>query len=148
MMILTRIALNRQAGKLTFGAICVYGVSVLVFGVSTWLPLSFAALMIYGAMDSLQAVIRHSITQSRTPNEKLGRVTAVSSTFTSAANTLGQFESGVLAALMGVVPSVLLGGFGAIAVALLWMRLFPELWRVQSVVSEKDAVAARVPSPS
>jgi MFS family permease len=143
MMILTRISLNRQVGKLTFGAICVYGVAVLVFGFSTWLPLSFAALMVYGAMDSFQAVIRHSITQSRTPNEKLGRVTAVSSTFTSAANTLGQFESGVLAALMGVVPSVLFGGFGAIAVALLWMRLFPELWRVQSVVSEKDAAAAR-----
>jgi hypothetical protein len=143
MMILTRITLNRQVGKLTFGAICVYGVAVLVFGFSSWLPLSFAALMVYGAMDSFQAVIRHSITQSRTPNEKLGRVTAVSSTFTSAANTLGQFESGVLAALMGVVPSVLFGGFGAIAVALLWMRLFPELWRVQSVVSENDAAAAR-----
>ena len=147
-MILTHITLQRRVGHVTIGAICIYGVSVLVFGLSTWLPLSFAALMVYGAMDSLQAVIRHSITQSRTPNEKLGRVMAVSATFTSAANTLGQFESGVLAALMGVVPSVLFGGFGAIAVALLWIRLFPELWRVQNANQDSDGrVAAREAIP-
>lgn len=137
-MILTRVALRRRAGQLIIGAICIYGFSVLVFGISTWMPLSFLALMVYGAMDSLNAIIRHSITQSRTPDDKLGRVMAVSATFTSAASTLGQFESGVLAALMGVVPSVLFGGIGAIAVALLWIRLFPELWRVQSVDPEKE----------
>jgi MFS family permease len=114
-----------------------------VFGISTWLPLSFMALMVYGAMDSLNAVIRHSITQSRTPNEKLGRVMAVSATGTSSANTLGQFESGVMASIFGVVPSVLIGGIGAIAVALLWIRLFPELWRVQSVVPDADELAVR-----
>ncbi len=136
-MILTRVALRRRAGNLIIGAICIYGFSVLVFGISTWLPLSFAALMVYGAMDSLNAVIRHSMTQSRTPNDKLGRVMAVSSTFTSAASTLGQFESGVMAVIFGVVPSVLIGGVGAIAIALLWTRLFPELWRVQSVIPEE-----------
>jgi|tagenome__1003787_1003787.scaffolds.fasta_scaffold20960111_2 MFS family permease len=140
-IILTRVALRRRAGNLIIGAICLYGISVLVFGVSTWLPLSFAALMVYGAMDSLNAVIRHSMTQSRTPNDKLGRVMAVSSTFTMAANTLGQFESGVLAALLGVVPSVLAGGIGAIAIALLWTRLFPELWQVQSVIPDKEEEA-------
>jgi MFS family permease len=137
-IILTRVALRRRAGNLIIGAICLYGISVLVFGISTWLPLSFAALMVYGAMDSLNAVIRHSMTQSRTPNDKLGRVMAVSSTFTMAANTLGQFESGVMAALLGVVPSVLAGGIGAIAIALLWTRLFPELWQVQSVIPDKE----------
>lgn len=137
-LILTRIALRRGTGKLVIAALSVYGISVLVFGISTWLPLSFAALMVYGAMDSFQAVVRHSMTQSRTPNDKLGRVMAVSSTFTMSANTLGQFKSGVMAALLGVVPSVLVGGIGAIAVALLWTRLFPELWRVQSVVPDKD----------
>jgi MFS family permease len=137
-MILTRVVLRRRTGHLIIGAICLYGVSVLVFGISTWLPLSFAALMVYGAMDSLNAVIRHSMTQSRTPNDKLGRVMAVSSTFTMAANTLGQFESGVMAALLGVVPSVLVGGIGAIAIALLWTRLFPELWQVQSVVPDRE----------
>jgi MFS family permease len=135
---LTRVSLRRGGGQLIIGAICLYGLSVLVFGISTSLLLSFAALMVYGAADSVNAVIRHSLVQSRTPNDKLGRVMAVSSLFTSSANTLGQFESGALAALVGVVPSVLFGGFSAIAIALLWTRLFPELWHMQSVVPEKE----------
>ena len=135
---LTRATLRRNSGKLIICALCIYGFSVLVFGISNWLPLSFAALMVYGAMDTLNAVIRQSMIQSRTPNDKLGRVMSVSSMFTSSASTLGQFESGVMAAIFGVVPSVLIGGFGAIAIALLWIKLFPELWRVQSVVPEKE----------
>ena len=140
---LTRATLRRNSGKLIVCALCIYGFSVLVFGISNWLPLSFAALMVYGAMDTLNAVIRQSMIQSRTPNDKLGRVMSVSSMFTSSASTLGQFESGVMAAIFGVVPSVLIGGFGAIAIALLWIKLFPELWRVQSVVPEKEDRAAR-----
>jgi predicted MFS family arabinose efflux permease len=146
-MILTRVALRRRAGQMIIGAICIYGVSVLVFGTSTWLPLSFLALMVYGAMDTLNSIIRHSLTQLRTPNDKLGRVMAVSTTLTMSAGTLGQFESGVMAALMGVVPSVLFGGIGAIAVALLWIRLFPELWRVQSVIPEKGGGGAAKARP-
>jgi hypothetical protein len=59
-----------------------------------------------------------------------GRVSAVHSLFTGTSNQLGAFESGVLAALIGTVPSVLLGGLGTIAVAALWMGLFPELRRL------------------
>lgn len=140
---LTRATLRRNSGKLIIGALCIYGFSVLVFGISSWLPLSFAALMVYGAMDTLNAVIRQSMIQSRTPNDKLGRVMSVSSMFTSSASTLGQFESGVMAAIFGVVPSVLIGGVGAIAIALLWIKLFPELWRVQSVVPEKEDRVSR-----
>ena len=135
---LTRATLRRNSGKLIICALCIYGFTVLVFGISSWMPLSLAALMVYGAMDTLNAVIRQSMIQSRTPNDKLGRVMSVSSMFTSSASTLGQFESGVMAAIFGVVPSVLIGGFGAITIALLWIKLFPELWRVQSVVPEKD----------
>ena len=134
---LTRATLRRNSGKLIVGALCIYGFTVLVFGISNWLPLSLAALMVYGAMDTLNAVIRQSMIQSRTPNDKLGRVMSVSSMFTSSASTLGQFESGVMAAIFGVVPSVLIGGSAAIAIALLWIKLFPELWRVQSVIPEK-----------
>jgi MFS family permease len=135
---LTRATLRTNSGKLVICALCIYGFSVLLFGISTWLPLSFAALMVYGAMDTLNAVIRQSMIQARTPNDKLGRVMSVSSMFTSSASTLGQFESGVMAALFGVVPSVLIGGTGAIIIALLWARVFPELWRVQSVVPTKE----------
>jgi hypothetical protein len=75
-------------------------------------------------------VIRSSLVQIRTPTEMRGRVSAVHSLFTGTSNQLGAFESGVLAALIGTVPSVLLGGLGTIAVAAIWMRLFPELRRL------------------
>ncbi len=134
---LARVSLRRRAGQMMIGSVIVFGLSVIVFGLSTSLVLSIAALAVYGAADAVSVVIRHSLVQSRTPNDTLGRVMAVSSLFTSSAGTLGQFESGALAALVGVVPSVLIGGFGAIAIALLWTRLFPDLWRVQSVIPEK-----------
>jgi hypothetical protein len=143
-VLLTRASFTRNSGKFVVCALCIYGVSVLVFGVSAWLPLSVAALMVYGAMDIINGVIRQSMIQARAPNETLGRVMAVSNMLTSSANTLGQFESGVMAWAFGLVPSVLIGGAAAVAVALLWIKLFPELWRVQNVVpdDEKRSVGA------
>ena len=138
--VLARVSLKRRAGHVMIGAVVIFGLSVIVFAVSKSLLLSIAALTVYGAADAVSVVIRHSLVQSRTPNETLGRVMAVSSLFTSSAGTLGQFESGAAAALLGTVPSVLLGGFGAIAIALLWKRLFPGLWQVQSVIPEKESV--------
>lgn len=135
---LSHVPLRRHTGHILTGSLVIYGMSVLVFGVATTLWLSVLALMVYGAGDAVNTIIRHSMTQSRTPNDKLGRVMSVSSMFTGSATTLGQFKAGVLAALVGVVPSVLIGGVGAIAVALLWIRLFPELWRVQSVIPDKE----------
>jgi hypothetical protein len=62
-----------------------------------------------------------------------GRVGAVNYLFVNASNELGQFESGVTAALFGTVPAVVLGGVGTIAVALLWMKLFPALRNVEQL---------------
>ncbi|MEX0840809.1 MAG: MFS transporter [Xanthobacteraceae bacterium] len=134
---LARISLKRRVGQMMVGSVIIFGLSVVLFGISTSLLLSLAALVVYGAADAASMVVRQSLVQTRTPNEMLGRVMAVSSMFTSSAGTLGQFESGAVAALIGVVPSVLIGGFGAIAIALLWTRLFPGLWRVQSIIPEK-----------
>jgi len=72
-------------------------------------------------------VIRASLVQIRTPDAMRGRVSAVHSLFTGTSNQLGAFESGLVAALLGTVPSVLLGGIGTVAIAVLWMVLFPEL---------------------
>jgi hypothetical protein len=72
----------------------------------------------------------------------------VSTTATSSANTLGQFESGLMATIFGVVPSVVIGGFGAIAVALLWIKLFPELWRLQSAAPDDEEERSRAPAAS
>ena len=106
-----------------------FGAATVVFGLSTSLALSLAALAVLGASDLLSVVIRHSLVQIRTPDEMRGRVSAVHSLFTGTSNHLGEFESGLLADLFGPVAAVLLGGAGTIAVAALWMRRFPELRR-------------------
>jgi hypothetical protein len=87
-------------------------------------------LALLGASDAVSVVIRFSLVQVETPDALRGRVSAINSMFIGASNTLGAFESGVTAAWFGTVPAVLLGGIGTIVVALLWMRLFPALLRV------------------
>jgi MFS family permease len=128
-LLLARRPIERHAGPLLFGGIVVFGAATVVFGLSTSLPLSLAALAVLGASDLLSVVIRHSLIQLRTPDDMRGRVSAVHSLFTGTSNQLGEFESGLLAALFGAVPSVLIGGVGSIVVAMLWMYRFPELRR-------------------
>lgn len=126
-LLLARRPVEHGAGPLLFGGVLVFGAATLVFGLSTSLPLSLAALVVLGASDLLSVVIRHSLVQMRTPDAMRGRVSAVHSLFTGTSNHLGEFESGLLAAVFGTVAAVLAGGLGTIAVALLWMRWFPEL---------------------
>jgi hypothetical protein len=85
-------------------------------------------------------VVRQSLVQMRTPDAMRGRVSAVNSAFVGTSNQLGEFESGVLASLVGPVAAVVLGGVGTVAVALLWMRLFPELRDVDQLVAEDALV--------
>jgi len=94
-------------------------------------------LCITGAADSVSVVVRHSLVQTRTPNEMLGRVMAVNSTFTGTTSNLGQFEAGLVASLIGAGPAAVVGGLGAAAVAVIWIKLFPDFWRVQSVIPEE-----------
>ena len=126
---LTRFPIERYVGRTLFAAVAVYGVSILVFGVSTAFLLSFVALVVSGAADMVSVVIRQSLVQLDTPNEMRGRVSAVNSIFIGASNQLGEFESGATAALLGPVGSVVLGGFGTLLVAGLWMKWFPALAR-------------------
>jgi MFS family permease len=129
-IILTRHPLQRRAGLSLFVAVIAFGFATIVFALSTALPLSFIALAVLGAADSVSVVIRFSLVQMQTPNELRGRVSAVNSMFIGASNTLGEFESGVTAAWFGAVPAALIGGIGTVFVALIWMRAFPELLRV------------------
>jgi MFS family permease len=128
-LLLARRPLEREAGPALFGGVLVFGAATLVFGLSTSLPVSLAALAVLGGADLLSVVIRQSLVQLRTPDDMRGRVSAVHSLFTGTSNQLGEFESGLLAALVGAVPAVLLGGAGTIAVAAVWMYRFPELRR-------------------
>lgn len=126
-LLLTRWPITRHAGRLLLGAVAVYGVATLAFGLSESLVLSIVALAVSGAADMVSVVVRQTLVQLETPDEMRGRVSAVNSVFIGASNQLGEFESGATAALLGPVGSVVLGGIGSIAIAALWVRLFPAL---------------------
>jgi MFS family permease len=132
-VLLARYPLERRVGRTLFATIIVFGAATVVFGLSTHLVLSLAALSVLGAADVISMVIRFSLVQIRTPDAMRGRVSAVHSLFTGTSNQLGEFESGLTAALFGAVPAVLIGGLGTIAVATLWMCLFPDLRRIRAL---------------
>jgi MFS family permease len=138
-LVLTRHPVERGAGPMLFAGVLVFGLATLVFGLSTSLPLSLAALVVLGASDLMSVVVRHSLVQMRTPDGMRGRVSAVHSLFTGTSNHLGEFESGVLAAAFGAVAAVLLGGAGTIVVAVVWMWGFPELRRFRLNVPDPAA---------
>jgi MFS family permease len=130
---LARHPLRRRVGRSMFRAVAVFGAATILFAVATSFLFSFSLLVILGASDVISVVIRHSLVQIRTPDEMRGRVSAVNSMFIGASNQLGEFESGVTAALFGTVPAVLIGGIGTIFVVMLWMRFFPQLAEVDTL---------------
>jgi MFS family permease len=127
---LARHPLERRIGPRLFGSVIVFGAATVVFGLSTDFTVSLVALTVLGGADVVSMVIRVSLAQIRTPDAMRGRVSAVHSLFTGTSNQLGAFESGVVAALVGTVLSVVIGGLGTILVAALWIVLFPELRRL------------------
>jgi MFS family permease len=131
-ILLARYPLDRRIGATLFRVVMIFGAATVVFGLSTSFVVSLAALAVLGSADVISVVIRASLVQIRTPDAMRGRVSAAHSLFTGTSNQLGAFESGVVAALLGAVPAVLIGGLGTIAVAALWMVLFPELRRLRT----------------
>jgi MFS family permease len=125
-------------GPTMFGAVIMFGAATIMFALSTNFGLSLAALVVLGAADVVSVVIRFSLVQLRTPQEMRGRVSAVNALFIGTSNQLGEFESGLTAALFGTVPAALLGGIGTIAVAVLWMRLFPQLTALRSLEQQNE----------
>ena len=136
-ILLARYAIERRVGAILFASVAVFSASILVFALSTSLVLSLVALIVYGAADAISVVVRHSLVQTRTPDEMLGRVMAVNSLFTGSSTQLGEFRAGAVAAWLGVLPAVLIGGAGTLLVAVLWMRAFPDLVRIRSLVAER-----------
>jgi hypothetical protein len=132
---LARHAITRRAGMRMFQAVTVFGVATVIFALSHLLWLSVLSLAILGAADTVSVVIRVSLVQLATPDAMRGRVGAVNFLFIHASSQLGEFESGMTAALMGAMPAAVLGGLGTIAVALLWMKLFPTLRNVERLES-------------
>ena len=134
---LTRWPLRRKVGRTLLLAVAVFGLSTLVFGVSTSFVLSLLALLVSGAADMVSVVIRMSLVALETPDAMRGRVSAVNSIFIGASNQLGEFESGAAAAFIGPVAAVVLGGLGTLAVAAGWVILFPGLAQRDRLTSDK-----------
>ena len=124
---LVRNPIPDHAGKIMFASVAVYGLAIIMFGLSTTLWISLPALFLMGAADMVSVNIRASLIQLATPDELRGRVTAVNSVFIGASNEVGEFRAGTMAALIGAVPAVVIGGVGTLAITGLWTRLFPAL---------------------
>lgn len=130
---LGRRPLTRNVGKIMFSAVAMFGVATIAFGLSTNLFLSLFALLFLGASDMVSVVIRSTLVQLETPDDMRGRVSAANSIFIGTSNQLGEFESGVTAAWLGVVPAIVLGGVGTLLVVALWMKYFPTLTQRQTL---------------
>lgn len=124
---LAKHPVERQVGQVMFAAVAVFGLATVVFAVSTSMTLSVLMLGVLGAADMISVVVRSALVQLETPDAMRGRVGAVNWLFIGTSNQLGEFESGATAAWFGVVPSVVVGGLGTLAVVGLWMRWFPAL---------------------
>jgi MFS family permease len=129
-ILLSRYPIERHIGHKMFAAVAIYGISTIIFGLSTWFPLSLVALAALGAADAVSVVIRFTLVQTETPDDKRGRVSAINYLFVGSSNTLGEFESGAVAAWFGAVASVFIGGAGSLLISGIWMNLFPELRRM------------------
>lgn len=116
-----------HAGLIMFVAVALFGVANVVFGVSTVVWLSVVALAFAGALDMISVYVRETLIQMWTPDAVRGRVSAVNTVFIGASNELGEFRAGTVAALIGVVPAVVIGGLGTVAIAGLWAWMFPAL---------------------
>ncbi len=119
--------LKSNVGNAMLGAVVIFGIATIVFGLSTIFWVSLAALFVAGCADMISVYVRQSLIQLHTPDTMRGRVSSVSQLTISASNELGEAESGFLAAAIGPVAAVVAGGVGAIVITLAWAKLFPEL---------------------
>lgn len=110
MLITAYIPISRKAGLKLLVAVFGFGISIIVFGLSTIFWVSVVALFFSGVTDGVSMVIRQTILQLKTPDHMRGRVASVNTMFVGSSNELGAFESGLTAKLMGTVTAVVFGG--------------------------------------
>ncbi len=118
-----------RAGRTLLWAVAGFGLATIGFGFSRWFWASWAMLFLCGMADNVSVVVRHTLVQLLTPDEKRGRVSAVNSLFIGTSNELGGFESGVVAHWLGPVFSVVSGGVGTLLVVLAVAWIWPEIRR-------------------
>jgi MFS family permease len=122
-ILLTIFPMKKAQGKKLLFAVAGFGICIICFALSEWYVLSFGALLIAGMLDGVSVVVRGTVMQLKTPDHMRGRVSSVGSMFINSSNELGQFESGMAARLMGVVPSVVFGGCMTLLVVIVtWIK--------------------------
>ncbi|MDZ3830996.1 MAG: MFS transporter [Sphingopyxis sp.] len=124
--------IERNVGVKMLWAVAVFGAATVGFGLSTSFLLSMALLVILGAADMFSVFVRGTLIQLNTPDHMRGRVSAASGLAISASNELGEMRAGAMAALLGPVGAVVIGGVGAIGITALWAWIFPELRRART----------------
>ena len=138
-LFLTFKPIERHIGAYMFAGVAAFGAATMVFGLTHVFWIALIALAVLGAGDMISVFIRSVLVQLETPDQIRGRVSAVNAVFIGASNELGEFESGLTAAWMGLVPAIVAGGFLTLLVGALWARyLFPQLWRMQSFEQLKE----------
>jgi MFS family permease len=128
-LVLAQKPLERHVGRRMFVSVAIYGVAIVVFGLSRDFTLSLVALAISGGADMVSVVVRQTLVQLDTPDDMRGRVSAVNGVFIGASNELGEFRAGTMASWIGPIAATVIGGAGTLVVAALWMRGFPALAR-------------------
>jgi hypothetical protein len=136
--------LRNNVGVKMIGAVVAFGLATIVFGLSKHMGLSLAALAALGGFDMLSVYVRSSLVQLHTPDSMRGRVSSVSGLAISASNELGEVQSGIAAALLGPVGAVVVGGVAAVAVALGWSYIFPELRHARTFDPPETALSNAV----
>jgi MFS family permease len=133
--------IRRRAGPRLLIAVACFGAATIVFGLSHTLWIAIPALAFAGAADMISVTIRDALVSLGTPDEMRGRVTAIEGVFIVASNELGEFESGTLAAFIGAVPAVVLGGVATLAVVALWAWRNPQLRRADTIPGMSNEAA-------
>lgn len=131
--IITSFPIRRHAGLIMFGCVVLFGLSTFIFGVSTLAWISIPALIMVGAFDMISVYVRGALIQLWTPDELRGRVSAANSVFIGASNELGEFRAGMMAAWLGAIPAVALGGAASVGIAAGWALMFPKLRKIQKL---------------
>jgi MFS family permease len=134
-LLLAHRTVDGRSGNLMLSCVAGFGLATAVFAISRSFVLSLFALAVAGGFDMVSMVIRQTMVQRSTPDAMRGRVSAVNWVFIGASSELGEFESGVAAALFGTVPAALVGGLGTLAVVGLWSVIFPELRSANTLVT-------------
>lgn len=138
-LLLAQFPLKGHVGRTLVLSVIVVGLASSTFAVSDVFALSLLALLVFGAADMVSTNIRQTLVQLVTPDNMRGRVSSVHSLTSNASNEIGDFRAGAMAALIGTVPAVFIGGMVTVALSVLWWRVFPELRKVDRVQDARVA---------